>query len=125
MTIFLYIAALLALFRAVALFFFAPVVLGALAHVPLAVALMNGLACANLGFAFLFWRTGRHPAAERTGIYTALLVIGLRSVSGVYEVLYLLEGDAAVIALIDMVASIALFVGILNTLPGTLQRREA
>ena len=33
----------------------------------------------------------------------------------------ILEGGAAGISLIDMVANIALFVGILNTLPATLR----
>jgi hypothetical protein len=123
--VFLRIAAVFALLRAVGLYFFRNMVLGLLlAASPLCVALANGLVLANLGFAFLFWRAGANPAAERTGVYTALLVTGLRGATGTYEVLYLLEGQAAGITLIDMVASIALFVGILNALPATL-RQEA
>jgi len=120
-SLFLRVAAVLALLRAVGFFFFKPIVLGALATSPLSVALVNGLAAANLGFALLFWRAASDPARERSGVYTALLITGLRAVSGTYEVLYLFEGDAAGISLIDMVANIALFVGILNTLPATLR----
>jgi len=121
LSVFLRIAAVFALLRAVGIYFFKATVLGPLAISPLSIALANGVAVANLGFAFLFWRAGANPAAERSGMYTALLVTGLRAVSGTYEVLYLLEGNAAVITLIDMVACIALFVGILNTLPATLR----
>jgi hypothetical protein len=120
-SLFLRVAAVLALLRAAGFFFFKSVVLGEMASSALATAFVNGLATANLGFAFLFWRAAGDPVGERSGIYTALLVIGLRAVSGTYEVLYLLEGSAAVVSLIDMVASIALFVGILNALPGTLR----
>jgi hypothetical protein len=119
--VFLRIAAVLALLRAVGLCFFKATVLGPLAGFPLCVALANGVALANLGLAFLFWRAGANPAAERSGMYTALLVTGLRGVSGTYEVLYLLEGSAAAVSLIDMVACIALFVGMVNALPATLR----
>lgn len=121
MAVFLRIAAVFALLRAVGLSLFQPVVLGELANRPNMVALTTGLAIANLGFAYLFWRAGGNPTGERTAVYTALLVIGLRSISAVYEVVYLLEGDAAVLSLMDMIASVALFVGILNSLPATLR----
>jgi hypothetical protein len=119
--IFLRIAAVLALLRSAGLYFFKATVLGSLAGSPLCIALANGLVVANLGLAFLFWRAGANPVGERSGMYTALLVSGLRGVSGTVEVLYLFEGNTAAVSLIDMVASIALFVGILNALPGTLR----
>jgi hypothetical protein len=86
----------------------------------LAVSLGDGLAVANFGFAFLFWRAAADPRAERLAVYTALLVLALRTAMGTYDVLYRLEGTAGVISLIEMVASLALFVGILNALPATL-----
>jgi hypothetical protein len=43
---------------------------------------------------------------------------------GTYEVLYVLDGPAAMTNLIDMVTSLALFVGILNALPQTLRDAE-
>jgi hypothetical protein len=58
-------------------------------------------------------------------VYVALLLFGLRAVSGTYQVLYQLEGRPAVVSLLDMVTSLALFVGILNTLPGWLRRPGA
>lgn len=85
-------------------------------------SLARGLAIANFGLAYLFWRAARDPLRERSAIYVALVVFALRGANGTYEVLYLLEGLPALASLFDMVTSIALFVGILNTLPGTLHR---
>jgi hypothetical protein len=87
-------------------------------------AMANGLAIANLAFAYIFNRAAADPAAHRGIIYGALILFGLRGVVGTYEVLYLLEGPGAVPQLIDMVLSVALFAALLNTLPGTLQSRR-
>jgi heme A synthase len=89
------------------------------------VALADALAAANLAFAYIFWRAARHKDGERTAVYAALLLFGLRAVGGTYQVLYQLEGRAAVASLLDMVTSLALFVGMLNTLPGYLRRPAA
>lgn len=85
-------------------------------------ALARGLAAANLALALLLWRAARDPAAERWIVYAALVLFGLRAVIGTVEVLYVLEGYAATLRLIDMVLSIAAFVGMLNSLPGVLMR---
>ena len=85
------------------------------------IGLANGLAIANIGFAYLFWRGAADPSRERTALYTALLVFGLRIAGSAYGVLYLLQGLAAVVSLLDLIASLALFVGILNALPATLR----
>lgn len=87
---------------------------------PVARGLAADLAVANLGFAYLFWRASADPPAERTAVYTALIVLGLRAAVGTYEVLYVLEGAPAVAALIDMVICLGLFAGVINTLPATL-----
>ena len=87
-------------------------------------SLTNGLMIANLAFALLFFRASADPAAHRGTLYAALLLFGLRGAIGTYEVLYMLEGPAAMPTLIDFVLSLALFVGMLNALPGTLQGRE-
>jgi len=84
-------------------------------------SMANGLAIANLAFAYLFNRAARDPSGQRGILYGALLLFGLRGLVGTYEVLYMLDGPAAVPRLIDMVLSLALFVGMLNVLPGTLQ----
>lgn len=85
------------------------------------VALADGLAAANLVFAFVFWRAAGRPGVDRGAVYAALTLFGLRAASGTYHVLYVLEGRAAVVSLIDMVSSLALFVVLLNTLPGYLR----
>ena len=79
-----------------------------------------GLAIANLALAYLFNRAASDPTRQRGTLYAALLVFGLRGLLGTYEVLYTLDGPAAVVRLADMVLSLALFVGMLNALPGTL-----
>jgi hypothetical protein len=95
------------------------------ATAPGALSLARGLAIAHLGFALLFWRAARDPRGERSILYAALLVLALRAANGTYEVLYVLHGRAAVASLIDMVTSLALFVGVLNFLPNTLHPTEA
>ena len=84
-------------------------------------SMANGLAIANLAFAYLLNRAARNPSAHRGILYAALMLFGLRGLLGTYEVLYMLDGTAAVVRLVDMVLSLALFVGMLNALPGTLQ----
>lgn len=85
-------------------------------------AMARGLAMANLALAVLLWRAARDPRGERWIIYAALLLFGLRAAVGTYEVLYALDGDAATLQLIDMVISLAGFTGMLNSLPGVLQK---
>jgi hypothetical protein len=85
------------------------------------VALGDALAVANGAFAYLFWHAAARAGDERDAIYLALVLFGLRAACGTYQVLYLVEGRAAVLSLIDMVTSLALFVGVLNTLPGYLK----
>lgn len=88
---------------------------------PVTTALAGGLAVANVGFAYLFWRAAANPAGERSAIYTALIVLGLRAALGTYDVLYVLDGIPALVALLDMVTCLALLVGVINTLPATLR----
>jgi len=118
------IAAVLAVLRALAFAFAKPVVLGRLAVEPLAWAMANGLAVANLAFAFVFWRAASNPAGERTALYASILVTGLRGATAVYDVLYVLDGHGAVVTLIDMIANVALFVGMVNSLAGVLRGPE-
>jgi|MudIll2142460700_1097286.scaffolds.fasta_scaffold89970_2 hypothetical protein len=119
------VTAALSLCWAVALFVFTPMPLAHLADERLAVSLARGLGVAHLAFAFAFWRAARNPPGERTVIYTALLVLGLRAAKGTYETLYLLDGMPAVLSLIEMVMCIGLFVGVLNSLPDTLRGSPA
>jgi hypothetical protein len=88
-------------------------------------ALAQSLGIAQLVLGYIFWRAAADPARERGTLYAALLLFGLRAAGGTYQVLYVVEGKVAVTALVDMVTSIALFVGILNALPGTLGHATA
>ena len=121
MSILLRMTAGLSLCWAITLFVFTNASLAELAGERLAVSLAHGLGVAHVGFAFAFWRAGANPAAERTAIYTALLVLGLRAAKSTYETLYVLEGTPAVLSLVEMVLCIGLFVGVLNALPETLR----
>lgn len=91
------------------------------AWAPMTTSFGSGLAIANLGFGYLFWRASFDPYRERTAIYVALLVFALRAAKGIYEVLYVLDGPLAVTTLVETFASTALFVGILNALPSLLR----
>lgn len=88
-------------------------------------SMADGLASANLALAYLFYRAAGDPPRHRGVLYAALTLFGLRAALGTYEVLYLLDGPATVVRLTDMVLSLALFVGMLNALPGALQRGRA
>ena len=88
-------------------------------------ALANGLAIANLAFALLFWSAARQPAANRSALYAALLLLVLKTANDLYELLILLPGDQALVSLGDLVVSVALLVGILEALPRTLRAEPA
>ena len=119
MSVILRIAAVYSLAWAVALF--CPHLLpGGAAAEPAARATALALAVANLAYAALFWAAAGAPATHRLILYVALLVFGLRGAIGTYQVLYALDGPPALLQLIDMVLSVAAFVGMLNALPGVL-----
>jgi hypothetical protein len=119
------IAAAVSLTWAVVLWCCRPMAFGAaVADTPLFASLAGGLAIAHVGWAFLLWRAAPEPGRERSILYGALIVFALRAMNGTYQVLYVLDGPAAMTILIDMVTSLALFVGILNALPQTLRGSE-
>ncbi len=121
MTILLRIAAVYSLAWAIGLAVPAMLPFDVGAATPELRSMANGLAIANLALAYLCNRAAGDPLGHRAIVYGALLVFGLRGLVGTYEVLYLLNGPAAVPRLVDMVLSLALFVAMLNALPGTLQ----
>ena len=87
---------------------------------PSARAAGYALGVANLAYAVLFWTASGAPKTHRLIVYVALVVFGLRGAIGTYQVLYVLDGAPAVLQLIDMVLSVAAFVGMLNLLPDVL-----
>jgi hypothetical protein len=87
---------------------------------PLGQAFANGLGVAHLVFACLFWYAARAPAANRGAIYTAIMLMALRTANDLYQLLILLPPDQALISLADLVVSVGLLVGILEALPRVL-----
>jgi hypothetical protein len=87
---------------------------------PLHHALANGLAIACVVFAFMFWRAAADPPRERTAVYGAVLLLALKVANDLYELLALLQGPEAFPSMLDMIASLALLVGVLQALPATL-----
>jgi hypothetical protein len=101
---------------------------GALPHVvpaqeltPLTVAMANGLAVASLAFAFAFWRASTETPPNRTVIYTAIFLLLMKTAADLYELLVLLRDTTALFSLADLVVSVALTVGIIESLPATLR----
>jgi hypothetical protein len=87
---------------------------------PLHHALANGLGIASVVFAFMFWRAAADPPHERTAVYSAMLLLAFKVANDLYELLSLLQGPEAFPSMLDMIASLALLVGMLQALPATL-----
>jgi len=86
----------------------------------LAATLANGVAAAYAVLGWLFWRAARHPAAHRGSIYAAIGMFILKWAFDTYGVLLALSPDPAMISLADLIISISLLVGILESLPKML-----
>ena len=82
-------------------------------------------ALVHLGLAALFWWGSSDPPHRLRAIYVALAVFTLRSVGGVYLVLYVLPRDAAMVWLVEMVLSIGLISALINALPHTVKASRA
>ena len=87
---------------------------------PLHHALANGLGIASIVFAFMFWRAAADPPRERTAVYGAIMLLALKVANDLYELLSLLRGPEAFPSVLDLIASLALLVGVLQSLPATL-----
>ena len=87
---------------------------------PLHAALGNGLGIASVVFAFMFWRAAADPPRERTTVYGAMLLLAFKIANDLYELLSLLKGPEAFPSMLDLIASLALLVGMLQALPSTL-----
>jgi hypothetical protein len=116
------IAAVFSLAWAVALFAFQRELSGAAALPPLGRAFANGLGIAHFVYAYVFWYAASAPAANRGVIYAAIMLMSLRTANDLYQLLVLLPPEQALISLFDLVVSVALLVGILESLPRVLGR---
>jgi len=117
------IAAGVSLVWAVILLLLKGELLGAGALPPLGRAFANGLGIAHLVFAYLFWYAAIAPVANRGALYAAIMLMALRTANDLYQLLVLLPPDQALISLADLVISVALLVGILESLPRVLVRQ--
>ena len=88
---------------------------------PLAKAFANGQAAAGVVFAFAFWRAAGETPANRTVIYSAILLLVFKTAADLYGVLELLDGVAALLSLADLVVCVALSVGLIESLPRALR----
>lgn len=79
------------------------------------------LAAAHAALAALFWWGSNAPPHRLVAVYVGLAVFLVRSVVGIYLVLYAMRGEATMIVLVDMVLSIGLLSAIINGLPGALR----
>lgn len=122
MSVLLRIAAAVQLAWAVLLIALKDKLFAATALPPLGRAFANGLGITQCVLAYIFWRAAGAPAANRSAIYAAIMLMALRTANDLYQLLVLLPPDQALISLADLVVSVALLVGILEALPRVLVR---
>ena len=83
------------------------------------------MALANLVFAYAFWYASSDPAGNRAVVYSAILLMGLKTAHDLYGILVLLSPREAQATVLDLVVSLALLVGLLEALPRTFGRGAA
>jgi hypothetical protein len=84
---------------------------------PVTRGLANALALSHLALAYCFWYGARDPLANRGAIYTAILFMALKMLNDIHDLLVLLPARHAMISLADLVLSVGLLVGLLESLP--------
>ncbi len=75
----------------------------------------------HAALAALYWWGSYDPPQRLVAVYTALVTFALRAAAGIYLVLYVLAGGAAMLWLAEMVLSIGFFSAFVNALPPTVQ----
>jgi hypothetical protein len=122
-SVLLRIAAAFSLAWAVALLAFKTELFDAATLPSLGRAFANGLGIAHVVYAYVFWYAASAPAANRGVIYGTIMLMALRTANDLYQLLVLLPPEQALISLFDLVVSVALLVGILESLPRVLGRQ--
>ncbi len=79
------------------------------------------LGIVNAGFAGLFWWGASDPPRRLGAVYFGLVVFAFRSAAGMYLVLYVMEGPATMVILVEMVLSIGILAALINGLPPVLR----
>jgi hypothetical protein len=124
-SVLLRIAAAFSLAWAVALLAFKKELFDAAALPPLGRAFANALGIAHVVYAYVFWYAASAPAVNRGVIYAAIMLMALRTANDLYQLLVLLPPEQALVSLFDLVVSVALLVGILESLPRVLGRQSS
>jgi len=90
------------------------------------IALMPGafwvvFVAGHAALAALFWWGSRDPSQRLIAAYVGLATFAVRSALGIYLVLYVMQGEAAMIVLVEMVLSIGFFSALVNALPAAVR----
>jgi len=75
----------------------------------------------HVALAAIYWWGSLDPPRRLVAVYVGLATFALRAALGIYLVLYVMEGDPAMIVLVEMVLSIGLFSALVNALPGAVR----
>ena len=78
------------------------------------------LAAVHAVLGAVFWWGSNDPHSRLGTVYLGLVVFALRSAFGIYVVLYVLDGGAAMVMLVEMVLAIGLFSALTNALPAAV-----
>jgi hypothetical protein len=88
---------------------------------PVARALANGLGITQLILVYFFWTAARAPAENRITIQAAIALMAIRTANDLYEIIVLLPPAEALGSVLDLIMSVALLVGLLESLPRTFR----
>lgn len=86
---------------------------------PVARALANGLGITQLVLIYFFWSAAKAPAENRVTIQAAIFLMAAKTANDLYEIIILLPPNEALGSVIDLMVSVALLVGLLESLPRT------
>ena len=106
---------------AVCLLLFKDIVIAADQLTPVARGLANGLGISQVILAYLFLSAARAPVENRVTIQAAIVLMAIRTVNDLYEIISLLPPMEALGSVLDLIMSVALLVGLLESLPRTFR----
>lgn len=88
---------------------------------PVARALANGLGIVQIVLIYFFWSAARAPAENLVTIQAAIALMAIRTANDLYEIIVLLPPMEALGSVLDLIMSVALLVGLLESLPRTFR----
>ena len=121
MSTLLRLSALSCVLWAVCLLLFKDFVIAADQLTPVARGLANGLGISQVVLAYFFLSAARAPVENRVTIQAAIALMAIRTVNDLYEIIILLPPMEALGSVLDLIMSVALLVGLLESLPRTFR----